>query len=871
MAAIFHEDIASVDQLRKALDGLADSFGKLLVESKATMKSLQDETQKASKISAEHVTAIKNEKDRHNELAEALKKIQKAHQDNEKAVARDTAQRQKNIQKLMEANTAAQMEARSIEEMRKKVSALTLLWSKADMGSAKFKELEANLKKTTAELLKQEQAVGKSQRNVGNYGSVWSTVGGIIAKASGIIASAYGVIRVGNEIINSAQGLTDKWQESVTGLKFGLQELFKTIATGDWSNFMTNIEGAIKAGREYAQILDDLGDRKRALSIREADTRVEIEKLERVTKNVLATDEERIAAAIKINELERQIADDRKINAEKAYKAEVIRLSSLSQLSEEQLVNFLKEYDRTEALRQEAELYNKALKEREALQNKISVSPEGVVMPSEDVSGSLSKNIEIINNTSDAAIKYAQILRGVGKTTDQELDDLTQKIVEVSGVELGYLQQTEKNTIRISTLQKSINDEKLKGVETVKKGITEEQKAEDARFEAIKKHAQEQGALYTKLSAERVKDEGDAYKLSKELGLTSYQEVYDYELGLITNSTAYRILLEGKTADEVLAIWKQASDKAAEAAKKFKVSGLPDEGGEMASLVGTMPDFTGGVKINPSDVLQPDAWKETFDTINEYAQLFGGAISDVLRMISEANQRELQQEMDAVAQKYESETALLDEQLRNKTISESQYNARKYAAEQKRKSDEAKLQKEYAKKQRDVQLTQAIVNTALAVTSALTTQPFILGVILAVVAAALGAVEIATISSQQFAKGGHMKLGEKGSVLKGKRHSQGGVDLGEVGRAEQGEYMGIINRQSTRKYEDTLPLIFDSLNKQNFEDVFAHPKLMVTVDSTYSKKMYKEMIKQKPVETKVIMTDKMMITQMGNHTIRTYL
>jgi len=140
-----------------------------------------------------------------------------------------------------------------------------------------------------------------------------------------------------------------------------------------------------------------------------------------------------------------------------------------------------------------------------------------------------------------------------------------------------------------------------------------------------------------------------------------------------------------------------------------------------------------------------------------------------------------------------------------------------------------------------------------------------------VVAAAMGAIEIATISSQQFAKGGHMKLGEKGNVLQGKRHSQGGVNLGEVGTAEAGEYMGIINRSATRKYENDLPLIFDSLNKQNFENVFSHPTLTVNVDSKYSKMMFKEMTRAKPTESETTITEKMIITRTGNHTVRTYI
>jgi hypothetical protein len=66
----------------------------------------------------------------------------------------------------------------------------------------------------------------------------------------------------------------------------------------------------------------------------------------------------------------------------------------------------------------------------------------------------------------------------------------------------------------------------------------------------------------------------------------------------------------------------------------------------------------------------------------------------------------------------------------------------------------AKIEKKYAEKRKALALTQAVINTALAVTNALNTTPFMpLGIIMAVLAAAAGAIEIATISSASFAKG----------------------------------------------------------------------------------------------------------------------
>lgn len=64
------------------------------------------------------------------------------------------------------------------------------------------------------------------------------------------------------------------------------------------------------------------------------------------------------------------------------------------------------------------------------------------------------------------------------------------------------------------------------------------------------------------------------------------------------------------------------------------------------------------------------------------------------------------------------------------------------------------IELKYAKKKKNIALTQAIINTALGVTSALANSGNpILGIIMAALVGVAGALEIATISSQKFAKG----------------------------------------------------------------------------------------------------------------------
>ena len=135
---------------------------------------------------------------------------------------------------------------------------------------------------------------------------------------------------------------------------------------------------------------------------------------------------------------------------------------------------------------------------------------------------------------------------------------------------------------------------------------------------------------------------------------------------------------------------------------------------------------------------------------------------------------------------------------------QEQLQKKKDALEERQKAAEQKRNKQNQK----VQVAQATASTALAVTNALAVQPWFLGVALAAVAAAMGAVQIATIKKQKFASGG---------VIQGKSHSQGGVPVmnGSV-EVEGGEY--ITNKVTTSKNVDVLTFINSKKKKLDLSD-----------------------------------------------------
>jgi len=128
----------------------------------------------------------------------------------------------------------------------------------------------------------------------------------------------------------------------------------------------------------------------------------------------------------------------------------------------------------------------------------------------------------------------------------------------------------------------------------------------------------------------------------------------------------------------------------------------------------------------------------------------------------------------------------------------------------------AQIKAEYAEKQKQIDLIQAIIGTALAVTNALQTQPFMpMGPLMAVLAAAQGAVQISTIKNASIPKA------EKGAIIKGSSHTTGGIkftsDHGHQFEMEGDEYFAIINKRDSKR-----AAMLDSINRKHGDPLFSN-------------------------------------------------
>jgi len=207
--------------------------------------------------------------------------------------------------------------------------------------------------------------------------------------------------------------------------------------------------------------------------------------------------------------------------------------------------------------------------------------------------------------------------------------------------------------------------------------------------------------------------------------------------------------------------------------------------------------------------------QETVGNIMEGVTSIFDAVNSVFQaQLDDANEKydAISQKYDEVVAKREESTARIEElekqaqdarggrflALQDQIFQEMQANKSLADQEKQLVKDKEKQEKEIAKKEKQMKRAQILsdivqggVNTALAITNALTVKPFPLGVVLAAVAGTMGAIQVGVMTKQLS------KL-EDGGLLKGKRHSEGGMRVeGTNIEVEGGEY--VINRESTSK------------------------------------------------------------------------
>lgn len=222
-----------------------------------------------------------------------------------------------------------------------------------------------------------------------------------------------------------------------------------------------------------------------------------------------------------------------------------------------------------------------------------------------------------------------------------------------------------------------------------------------------------------------------------------------------------------------------------------------------------------------------DMLEDKYQKQEELTKQHTDKINDIEDELKDARGDRRQHLIDALAAEREEQLASLKEQ--TEIQKQKEENQRKQDANEKKQDALDKKRKEQQKR---LSIVQATINTYTAVNNALAVQPWFVGLALSSVALAMGLANVAAISKQKYANGG---------MLYGRRHSEGGIPVGNTGiEVEGGEY--VINRKSTEMNAPLIDYINSSkrtLTKKDLVDFYDDGKGNGFVNSPV-RKMYAE-------------------------------
>lgn len=468
-----------------------------------------------------------------------------------------------------------------------------------------------------------------------------------------------------------------------------------------------------------------------------------------------------------------------------------------------------------------------------ANEEKLIAAQKKAAKTSDEVALAYGKEAELLKQKNEDEKKkveeqYSELIKKAEK-----LKQDTTEITEAKNARIKELEEQQKadlvtlETEKTEAINKINEDAKKKKVEETQKALDAELKLMNSHYTSIQdltKSAVKKSGKFdlidvkaTKENYKKIGDELNKYLDNLNSSKDRISKYYDDMAGLYSKDSKEYKDLQDK---------KQAALNNVES--KIKVTNKNIEDNTQASTQ-TQQQYYADLS---------DKMAKAFEGVNELMSGAFDAAQSIFAMQLEEAQAKLDEVTEAydeaVSKKEESNARLaeLEEEAKTATggraqvvqeqISREMDNNKQLAQQEKELAKEKeKREKEVAKiekKQKKTQLAQnlitGIAQTALGVTQALASSPPPVSFIMAALVGAMGAIQTGIIAAQMA------KL-EKGGLLNGKRHSQGGIPVGNTGiEVEGGEY--VVNRVSTQKNLGLIEYINTSKKEVQINDVVSY-------------------------------------------------
>lgn len=495
----------------------------------------------------------------------------------EREMKKTTAQANKLKKEAFDVNKVLNnLSSASINDLRKTMSSLRKEQAGLNRDSKEYIAIQGKIDSVKNEFSKINGKITEQQGALGKLKNLAKT----LLPAFGFAAIIAGAKKMFDSIVSSTDTLGTKWDMFMGGMNEATSEFFRTLATGDWSNFMDNMRSAINVGREYERMLDDIEARQRGMDKAEADARMEKRVLEDTVRNTSLSNEVRTAAAEKRIKLEERLEKQRIALAKEQYKADLLKAQQSTKLTEERINELI------DAKSVETDLQAKSLielREHYAELEKVNRGSVYGTQNSYTAETPEMKQLKAEINGFPAFISsYADDLEKLGNATDDRLNKLVASYGKVKEAEVSSLE----NTKRVRSAMYSIMDEEARAKmaannqkekdakgpdfagmlapeeESAISSFAEKQMRKDIEIFAEKKRTEEEWTAFLKQQIdERMDAEAEALEFEREIDAARQDLKAEYIDAIGTVAKALSGMFEENSAAQIamLAIEKAAA------------------------------------------------------------------------------------------------------------------------------------------------------------------------------------------------------------------------------------------------------------------------------------------------------------------------
>lgn len=347
-------------------------------------------------------------------------------------------------------------------------------------------ELTATIDQLTSKLNTANQRVNhfknEAKKNKGEADIFNNLVKGA-AKFLPAIGAAAAAQQVFQGTINTTNAAGDAWAVTQAGMKGALEGFYRTLGTGDWSNFLHNIITASDAAKELAKQLDELFEKNISKDLLNIDLDVELAQLKHELKLANAKGDDEL-----VLEIEAKITDKANKKLENSLKVAqntldvfVNDIQKVTEIEGKTILDFLKNYndDSSQALRDEIEKYEAGVKD---LKQSISSFDIAIANPynSADEKDKFRKlqqeKIKELEKyyketLSEDAKVYQATLDAYNRTNDEKIKSATDASIAIQKLEIDRINETSRAETQAEAAKKRIQEREIKRVEELNKLI----------------------------------------------------------------------------------------------------------------------------------------------------------------------------------------------------------------------------------------------------------------------------------------------------------------------------------------------------------------------------------------------------------------